>query len=127
GLHIAEMLSDKQAGKALLAEPRPALLDWSVKPITRTTGLKLDDLDHILLATAFDAHFPQLVMIVKTRPKISLEKIADARPRKSSLHQDRSLYEFSLDPLREVMLWCVEERTLICVIRLDPPKLDHLQ
>jgi hypothetical protein len=126
GLHIAEMLSDKQAGQALLAEPRPALLDWCVKQITRTTGLKLDDLDHVLLATAFDAHFPQLVMIVKTRPKVSLEKIADARPTKSSLHQEKPLYEFSLDPLREVMLWCVEERTLIYVIRLDAPKLEHL-
>ncbi len=125
GLHIAEMLSDKP-GQALLAEPRPALLDWCVKQITRTTGLKLDDLDHIVLATAFDAHFPQLVMIVKTRPKVSLEKIADARPAKSTLHQDRPLYEFSLDPLREVMLWCVEDRTLIYVIRIDAPKLEHL-
>lgn len=125
GLHIAEMLNDK-TGQTLLAEPRPALLDWSVKQIVRTTGLKLSDLDHIVLATAFDANFPQLVMIVKTRPKVSLEKIADARPKRSTLHQDQPLYEFSVDPLGEMMLWCVEERTLIYVVRLDAVKLEHL-
>jgi hypothetical protein len=137
GLHIVEMLNDKQ-GQALLAAPRPFLLDLCAKQITRTTGLKLEDLDHIVLAVVLDAPkanaidpvaiFPmQLAMIVKTRPKVSLEKIADARPRRSTLHQDRPLYEFSLEPLGEAMLWCVEDQTLIYVARLDAPKLEHLR
>jgi hypothetical protein len=126
GLHIAEMLNDK-AGQALLAEPRPMLLDWSVKQIARTTGLKLGDLDHVVLATAFDANFPQLVMIVKTRPKISLEKIADARPIHSKLHEEKPLYEFSLEPAGAALVWCIDEHTLTYVIRLADPQATHLQ
>jgi hypothetical protein len=126
GLHIAEMLNDK-TGQALLAEPRPTLLDWSVKQITRTTGLKLSDLDHIVLATAFDANFPQLVMIVKTRPKISLEKIADARPIHARQHEEKPLYEFSLEPLGAALVWCIDEYTLIYVVRLDAPQPEHLR
>jgi hypothetical protein len=125
GLHLAEMLNDK-AGKELLAEPRPALIDWSLRQITRTSGLKLEDIDHVVLATAFDAHFPQLVMIVRTRPKIDLQKIAEARPKKSTLHENQPLYEFTLDPLGEAMVWNVEERTLIYVFRLDAPRTEHL-
>jgi hypothetical protein len=125
GIHVAEMLNDK-AGKQLLAEPRPALLDWAIQQITRTSALKLEDLDHIVLASAFDAHFPQLVMIVKTRPPIDLQKIAEARPRKSKLHEEKPLYEFTLDPFGEALVWNIDERTLIYVIRVDAVGTQHL-
>ncbi len=126
GLHIAEMLNDK-TGQALWAEPRPALLDWSVKQIGRTTGLKVGDLDHVVLATAFDANFPQLVMIVKSRPKISLEKIVEARPIHARLHEEKPLYEFSLEPIGAALVWCIDDYTLIYVIRLDGPRTEHLR
>jgi hypothetical protein len=126
-LHIAEMLNDKQTGKALLAEPRPALLDWSARHITRTTGLKFEDLDHIVFASALDLQSLQLVMIVKSRMPVSPEKIAEMRPKKSSLHEDRPLYEFSFDPLGEALLWCVDDRLLIYVVRLDEPRVEHLR
>lgn len=125
GFHFAEMQTDK-SGQELLAVPRPALLDFSIKQIARTTGMKIDDLDHVVLAATFDASLPQLASIIRTRGKISLEKIAEARPIRAQLFEDRPLYLFALDPLN-VAVWCVDERTLICVTRLDEPKVEHLR
>ena len=125
GLHIAEWLDDKKVGKPLLDEPRPALLDWVVKTLPRVTGMQLEEIDHVLLAASFD--IPQVAMVVKTRRAYSVEKIVESiHPANSRLHQQQPLYEFSLHPWGEAMLWCVEEKTLLYVIRLDAPKLEHL-
>ncbi len=127
GLHIAEMMSDKDAGRALMEEPRPGVVDWALKQISRTTGVGADGLDHVVVATALDANFPQLVMIVKTRTPYDLTAIAKvAKPATPPIHQDKPLYQFSLNPIGEAFVWCVEERTLIYVFRQDQPKLEHL-
>jgi len=118
GLHIGEMVND-DIGKKLLAEPRPGQLDWVLKQITRTTALTLEEIDHVVLGLAFDANFPQLVMVVKARSEISLEKLADMKPRKYSQHLQEPLYEFSLKPAGEAMLWIVDKETIVCVIRID--------
>jgi hypothetical protein len=123
GLQIAEWLEDK-TGKQLLEEPRPALLDWVLRQITRSTSLKIDEIDHVVLASAFDA---QLVLIVTTRQPYSPQKIAAVlQPAQTSVYQQKPLYDYSLKPLGEAMLWCVEERTLLYVLRLDAPKREHL-
>jgi hypothetical protein len=123
GLQIAEWLDDK-AGKQLLEEPRPAPIDWVLKQITRATSLKIEQIDHVIAASTLDA---QLVLIVTTRRPYSLQKIADAvQSREASLYQKQPLYEYALKPAGEAMLWCVEERTMIFVLRLDAPKHEHL-
>ena len=115
GLQVAEWLDDK-AGKQLLAEPRPALLDWLLKQITRSTNLKIEQIDHIVLGSTLDV---QLVAVVKTRQPYSLQKISEAvQPAQSTLYQNQALYEFPLKPMGNAMLWCVEERTLLFVLRL---------
>jgi hypothetical protein len=125
GLHVAEWLADKKA-KALLEEPRPPVLDWVVKQAPRITGLPLEQIDHVLLAASFDT--PQVAMVVKTRRPYLLEKIAEhAQPANPPLYHDKPLYEISLKPMGEALVWCVEAKTLLCVIRLDTPKLENLQ
>jgi hypothetical protein len=127
GLHIAEWLNDKKVGKPLLEEPRPALLDWIVKQAPRLTGMTLDEIDHMLLAASFDTR--QVVLVVRTRRPYDLGKIAEHAKRSTTpLHQDKPLYEIALDPmLGNALLWCVEEKTLLCVIPFDTPKLEHLR
>jgi hypothetical protein len=123
GLQIAEWLDDK-VGKQLLEEPRPMPIDWVLKQITRATSLKVEQIDHVIAASTLDT---QLVMIVKTRQPYSLEKIVEsAQPARSSTYQKMPLYEFALKPAGEAMLWCVEERTMIFVLRFDTPKQEHL-
>jgi hypothetical protein len=66
-------------------------------------------------------------MVVKTRRPIALEKIAEhAKPSNTPLHQDKPLYEISFNPPAEALVWCVEAKTLLLVLRLDAPKLEHL-
>ncbi|MBI3823167.1 MAG: hypothetical protein HY289_10880 [Planctomycetes bacterium] len=126
GLHLAELLADKKVGKPLLEEPRPAALDWVAKQLPRMTGMPLEEIDHVLLAGSFDQ--AQVVMVVKTRRAYSLEKIVESvHPTRSGQHEKLALYEFPLNPMGEAMLWCVEEKTLVCVIRLEPPKVEHLR
>jgi hypothetical protein len=125
GLQIAEWLADKKVGKALLDEPRPAVLDWVMKQLPRVTGMPLEELDHVVLGASFNT--PQVVMVVKTRRPLALEKIAEhAKPSKAPLHQDKPLYEISLNPPAEALVWCVGAKTLVLVLRLDAPKLEHL-
>jgi hypothetical protein len=126
GLHLAEWLDDKQVGRPLLEEPRPAPLDWVVKQLPRLTGMKLEEIDHVVLAGSFDP--PRAVLVLKTRRAYTLEKIVESiRPSQSETHLQHPLYHFSLNPLGNAMLWCVEEKTLICVVPLGEPKLEHLQ
>lgn len=129
GIHVGELHDDRVVGQRLLAEPRPILLDRILKQIPRTTGLKLEQIDHVVLASSLDLQSPQLVMVVRTRQPYSNQTIAAAlHPLKATLHKDQPLYEVSLKPLGEALLWCVEERTMIYVVRpLDTPTLEHLQ
>ncbi len=125
GLQLAECLADKKVGKPLFDEPRPALLDRVLKQLPRITGMSVEEIDHVLLAGSFD--HPQIVMVVRTRRAYALEKIVEPiHPTRSIQHRDHPLYEFSLKPWGDAMLWCVEAKTLVCVIRLDAPKLEHL-
>ncbi|MSQ97052.1 MAG: hypothetical protein EXR98_21200 [Gemmataceae bacterium] len=127
GLQIAELLEDRKVGKPLLDEPKRAGLDWVLKQITRTTGMELTELDHVLAASALDIKSPQLTLVVKTRRPIDLKKIAQAGPVESTLYQQEPLYQFTLKPDGEALVWCIDERTALCVIRFDVPKIDHLQ
>jgi hypothetical protein len=125
GLHIAEWLADKKVGKPLLDEPRPAALDWVVKQLPRVTGLPLEEIDHVVLAASFDN--PQVVMVIKARRPYDLSKIAEhAKPSNTPLYQEKTLYEIVFHPPVESLLWCVEEKTLVCVLRIDTPKIEHL-
>ena len=126
GLHLAEWLGDKEVGKPLLEEPRPVPLDWVVKQLPRLTGMKLEEIDHAVLAGSFDPL--RAVLVVRTRRPYALEKIVDSiRPSQSEMHLQHPLFYFSLNPLGNAMLWCVEEKTLICVVPMGEPKLEHLQ
>src|SRR5262249_44304509 len=127
GLHVAEWREDKEVGKPLLEEPRPAALDWIVKQLPRMTGLKLEEIDHAVLSTSFDKQFPQVAVVVKTRRAYDLGKIAEhAKAADPPLHEDRALYELSLNPAGEALLWGVEDKTLLCVVRFDTPKREDL-
>jgi hypothetical protein len=125
GLHLAEWMADKKVGRPLLEEPRPAPLEWIVGQLPRITGMPLDQIDHVVLAGSFE-HL-QIVMIVKTRRPYALEKIAEiGTPLEPPLYHDRALYEVSFNPPARALLWCVEAKTLVCVIRFGAVESTHL-
>ena len=114
GLHVGEMVEDAKVGKPLLAEPRPTGFEWVLKQINRTTGMNAEDIDHVVLG---GADVSKIVMVVKARRKISLEKIADARPKRSFLYQDQATYEFTLQAGGEAVVWQADDLTLVFAIR----------
>lgn len=114
GLHVGEMVEDAKVGRPLLAEPRPTGFEWVLKQINRTTGMNVEDIDHVVLG---GADVSKIGMVVKARRKISLEKIADARPKRSFLHQDQATYEFSLQAGSEAVVWQADDLTLVFAIR----------
>jgi hypothetical protein len=127
GLHVAEMMDDKNVGRKLLEEPRPSFADWVFKQIARITALDADGIDHVVLAVTLDAPFPQLVMVVKTRAPYDLAQIAkSAKAAKTPLYKDRPLYEYSANPLGEALLWCVDDRVLVGVFRQELPTIAQL-
>ena len=126
-LHVAEMMEDKTAGSALLDEPRPPLVDWILKHVLRTTGLPLERLDHLLVAATLDVHFPQLVVVVKTRIDYDLRDVAKvAKPTRPALHEEKPLYEYAPDAFLAAFIWCIDDRTLIYLFRQDAPDIKHL-
>jgi hypothetical protein len=125
GLHLAEWMADKKVGRPLLDAPRPAPLEWIVGQLPRITGMPLDQIDHVVLAGSFEKQ--QVVMVVKTRRPYALEKIAEVgTPLEPPLYHDRALYEVSFNPPARALLWCVEAKTVVCVIRLGAVEPIHL-
>lgn len=125
GVHVAELLRS-DAGKALLAEPRPPLIEKGLRPVLGKAGLALEQVDHAVAAFV-DEPTPHLVVAVVTRLPYDLKKVAAAvEPRRSLLHQQKPLYEFALHPLGEGLLWAIEDHTLIFLLRLDAPKVEQL-
>jgi hypothetical protein len=125
GLQIAEWLSDKKVGQPLLEKPRPAPLDWVVQKVAYVSGLPLEEIDHIVLGASLDKL--QIVAVVRTRRPYSLEKIAEHATRwDPPIYRDKALYRLPLTPPAEALVWCIEEKTLVCVIRIDGPNIEHL-
>jgi hypothetical protein len=127
GWQVAEMRDDK-AGASLLATP-PTFLDWLAKQIQRTSGLKIEELDHVVAAVSFDpksALSLQLVLVVKTREDYAGSRIVAVPGTLKSELKGRPLHEIAFDPLPG-LLWHVEKRTLLYEIRpFAGPKAEPL-
>ncbi len=114
GLHIGETVEDAKVGQPFLAEPRPTGLDWALKQINRMTGMKAEELDHVVIG---GPDLARILMVVKARRKISLEKIADARPKQSFLYRDQAAYEFALQAGGDAIVWQADDLTLVVAMR----------
>jgi hypothetical protein len=121
-------MDDKsKLGKQLLEQPQPVWIERGVRQLARLTGMKLEQFDHVVTGLVLEPA-PALVVVARTRAKYSLEQIADAiQPTKSSNYEGKPLYQFQLKPAGEGMLWCVEDRTLVFLLRSDEAKLEHLR
>jgi hypothetical protein len=120
GVQVAALLQEP-VGKTLLREPYPPLVDRAVRLLEKL-GLTLEDLDHAVAALVDGATMPALICVVRTRGPYDLEKLAVAvKTAKSSVHEKRPLYEFTLEPIGEALLWSADEQTLIFAARLTQP------
>lgn len=124
GLHIAEMEQDKKVGQPLLAEPRPAGFDWLLKQVTRTSGMEVKEIDHLLVAISLETQ--QATVVVKTRRAFLGDRIK-ASSVKTSLHEGLPLYEFEFQPTGAALVWWVDDKTAIYTIRVTMPTTEHMK
>jgi hypothetical protein len=95
--------------------------------VEKWTGLKAEDLEHVVVGTEVSNRLPQLTVVAQTRRPYDNASLASAlHPSKPTLQRGKPLYRFGLHP-GEGMLWCPEPRTLVLLFRLDALKTEDLE
>jgi len=129
-LRPADLL-ESAVGKTLLAAPRPVILDKTLGAVERWTGLKPEDIDHLIAGTTLTAEpFPLVVLVVQTRRPYDLVSLATALKSKYTLRYDRPLFLFDLASVGKGYLWSPKDRIMVLVLRLlggvAPADLDNI-
>lgn len=119
GLHL-HALSRDPAGKQLLAEPRPKLLDFALAPLAKA-GIAADDVDHVVVGLDLSGPFPSLVGVAVTREPWDARKVIDAiGQNKLTKYRDGFLHRFGTQPVGTGKLWLTKSpRLLIFAWSLD--------
>jgi hypothetical protein len=121
GVHVAELL-ESQTGKQLLADPlKVADVELRLGSFEHWTGLKLADLDHVVLGVKIEDPFPpRSYLVARTRHPYDLDKIRKVLKAQRLGGGRRTLYSFEPQgmPL-PLVLWCASERTLVVGLLAD--------
>jgi hypothetical protein len=120
GLHVAELLQ-QPAGEDWLRHSGGDPWDSGVALLANFLGMKLDDVDHVVLGLTFDEQPRRLTVVVRTRVPYDEARVRQNLQASGSPaeRQGKKLYRLPV----EGMLWCADERTLVMVIRIDRKKL----
>lgn len=125
GVHLSH-LADSPAGKKLLEQPRPALLDQGLSKIEKWTGVKAEAIDHIVFGIALDGGIPELTAVIRTGRPYRPEIVAANFSAQPLPHHKRPLFRLKLQPVGGGYLWCADERTLVLLLRPDAIKIEDL-
>ena len=114
-VHFAALRED-DAGRALLREPRPKLLDEMLRSL-QGTGLTLEDIDHIVVGTELTGFLPppRITTVIVTREPYDPERVKRAaKPKEISAttYRGRPLYRFT-NRADIPKLWCADSRVLV--------------
>jgi hypothetical protein len=125
GVHIRELLASP-GGKALLKQPLK-IGDSSVRieEVLGWTGIKSDDLDHLVLGEKADEPFPPpwpsylapVTLVVRTNRDVDVEEIKDAKPTHDKTGGQRAVYQFAPANGRFPLYFCrVDNRTFVFAV-----------
>jgi hypothetical protein len=118
-VHVAEALQDAE-GKKLLEPSRLGPLGPGLASIEKWTGLKPEQLDHLVFGLRVNDQLPQLTVVVRTRQPYRRDVLAAAlHPSKPTERDNKPLYCFKLGRFGDAVLWCAGEQTLVLIARLD--------
>jgi hypothetical protein len=113
GVHVAALTKDA-AGRALLREPHPPLLDKLLGTLD-LAGLTLADVDHIVAGSEVKDLSFRLTTVIVTRDPYDIERVKQAverRPVSASTFRKGMLYRFK-DLPNVPKLWCADARVLV--------------
>jgi hypothetical protein len=119
GIHVAELMAQPDS-RSILRLMREDRVNFGVYRLEEVTGLRLEDLDHIVLGV----HGLRAFLVVQTRRPYDPEEIRENLEVSTSIQRGhRMLYTFPLEQtLFKGTLWCASERTLVFALR--PADLD---
>ena len=126
-INLADLRANPVAKKAFLDQP-PRSLVWLADRLKDATGLSLDDLDQIAVGIEMTDQLPKIFVVVQTRaaydPQAILKSFA---PAKTQSLRNRPLVRFTLNPVGDGIAWCVSDRHIAFLFRVEPGKLDDLE
>jgi hypothetical protein len=127
-IHVAEILQDP-VGRKFLEPPRPALLQTALARVEEWTGLKPEALDHLVFGTKIGTNLPQVCLVVQTRQPYRLADLARAQVvhgASPGTYRNKPLYHLRIHPVGDLLLWCVDERTLVVLYRFESTRAEDL-
>jgi len=121
GVHVEDLLSGA-IGKELLAQPlRVGERDFQLSNILSWTSLRLEEIDHAVVALKPDAPLSTL-LVVRTRQDYDPKKVRSALKAERTGGGMKTLYQIEVPGLSiRPLLWCADNRTL--VLALSPSEL----
>jgi hypothetical protein len=116
GLHIAEGWRTP-AGRPFLDGSRPGGGGLGLDQIESLSGLKLAELDHVVLAIKLDRLFPRVFLIVRTiQPYNRVEIQKDLKAAKLARADGRTVYEFEMKQTSgNAALWFADDQKTLVV------------
>jgi hypothetical protein len=127
-IHVAELM-EQPIGQKLLAPPkagmdaeRPWLLEQGLARVLKLTGLKAEEIDHLVFGTKGEAGLSTIAFVVRTRKTYDPAALARAQlPVVPVNYHDKDLFQFRVElgtqgpfPLGgQGLLWCADPQTMI--------------
>jgi hypothetical protein len=114
-VHVAEVMQT-DAGKQAVA-----LLELVAKSdVESWTGLKTEDVDHLVIGFDGSKGFSEGTLVVRTRQPYNLAEIRKAfASRPMPQHGHKPVYSLAPRKDTNALLWCADERTLVVVFKVQ--------
>ena len=123
GVSLADLRQDPEAAKAFFQNPS---LVPMAEVVNDLTGLRLEDLDQIAVGAEMTDKLPKVYLIAETRTKYDANNVLKKATSKQML-RSRPVAKFPLPKIGEAVVWCMDDRHIAVLLRIEPGNLDDLQ
>jgi hypothetical protein len=127
GLHLAELLQDED-GRKLWQQFRQGPAGALVQMVEERTGLKSEDIDHLVAGVSSPGGRLRAVVVAQTRRPYSPAALAKAlAPGKAVQSQGRLVYRFTVGVIAEGLVFQSAPNTLIVSLGLLGTRIEDLE
>jgi hypothetical protein len=117
GIHIAELMTQVST-EPLLQLLRSNREGFGIDRLEQSTGLRLEDLDHVVLGLKMQeggVDLPQIVLIAQTRRPYDRKRVLARLNAKGPIElPDKKVYKFTPEQAQlGGVLWCASDQTLV--------------
>ena len=123
GIDLADLRRNPDAAKAFL---QSAALVPVADFLRGATGLSLDAIDQIAIGVEMTDKLPRAYLLVQTRANYDANEVLKKIGPKQSL-RNRPAATQPLGKFGEAVVWCLGDRHIAILLRLEPGPLDDLQ